>query len=224
MKQKQMLSLVVLAVLLANSSVLVSRVHASDEGERNNQTSSAIDNSTKNNSDGPGEGEDEADREDNQATQDEHDEGDLNQNFDTLANDVTSAAADLPEVSAKNLKTYGDVVAVLQSYQKELETLSAQADVSAALGGSLTDQEKALLQSLLKKHSVSFFQLNARIKEISDQMQVVINLLQPIAQSDVSPLLTKLLVGVANNFRDEIQSLKDLEHQNINVLDIETTI
>ena len=224
MNKKQVISWVVLAMLLVSSPAWVSRARATEEGDKNNQTNSTSGSSMNDNSDGQSDVESEAEKEDNEATQDENDEGDLNQNFDTLVNDVSSTDVSFPEVSADSLKTYGDVIAVLQVYQKGLEQLSAQADVSTAFGASLNDREKTLLQSLLKKHNTSFVQLNARIKEISDQMQGVIDLLQPMAQSDVSPFLKKLLVGMANNFKDEIQGLKDLAHQSINVLDAETTL
>lgn len=225
MKHKQILSAFVLVVLLASSSTWVARAHASDEGDKNEQNKSVLDTSAKNNNtENQDDGESEADKEDNKVKLDEENENHLNQNFDSAISEVTSTAVSLPEVSINDLKTYGDAIVVLQTYQKELQQLSAQADVSSTLGATVTDQERTLLMSLLKKHSTSFVQLNARIKEITAQMQTVIDLLQPMAQVEISPLLKKIVVGVVKDFKEEVKGLKDLEHQNYNVLDIETTL
>ncbi len=148
----------------------------------------------------------------------EDEEDGVNNEIDSLDAETSSTLSMLMEVDSDKLKTYGDVVAVLQNFSTSLDQLAEKAGVTSSVGSGLSQQEMALLSSLVLKNKLPFIRLTARIQEIKDQMKAVVDLLTPLAGVDISPLLKKPLLSVVKDFREEVKSLGELEHLNFDIV------
>lgn len=140
--------------------------------------------------------------------------------IDELNVNVTSS---LPVVDAATLTTYGDIVAVIQTYNQELDRLALQASVTSTLGTALSPSEMVLLTSIVSKHSRNFNQLPVRIKEIKDQMKTLSDLLSPLSSTPIATVLKKPLVSALKDFREEILGLNDFERTSFDILNFETS-
>ena len=148
----------------------------------------------------------------------EDEEDGANSHMDSLDAVTSSTLSSLSEVDSGSLKTYGDVVAVLQNFSTALDQLAAKAGVTSSVETGLSQPEMALLSSLVLKNKLPFARLTTRIQEIKDQMKVVVDLLTPLAGVDISPLLKKPLLSVVKDFREEVKSLGELEHLNFDII------
>lgn len=163
---------------------------------------------------------DNADEEDAANDEERHQEGDVNKDLKDLG-DIESEIK-VEKVSYQDLNTYGDVIAVLNSFKTEIAKIKANAAVADQATSSLSVAERNLLDKLLNKHKAAFNALNSRISEVEAQINELIELLTPIADQKIDRSLKNLLYTELRDFRSEIKDSANLESLNIEALNQET--
>ena len=213
---KKLVPVAVIAALLVASGVTFSRpALAEDNGGRDKIQSSNEDNNQS------------VSKQDDQESSDgadevEMDEQGLNEHlnsFDSIVQDATSSVPMSPEA----VQTYSDVVGVLQGYQQAVTTLVNSSSATSSVVSGLSGNEMNLFNMLFKKHRGSFALVSVRGAEIQNQLQTVIDVVEPLGSATISPLLRKVIVRALSDFREEVKNLGELLHNDSNILDAETS-
>lgn len=162
------------------------------------------------------------DQEEQEVKQAEHDEGDIHQNLNNTQEQLKKIT--VPDVEISQLNTYGDAINTLKAFQGAIADIKKASTTQDQITGSLSEQERTLFNRLFNKHNVGFSVLDARLKEVSGQIQELIDLLTPIADKTIPDSfgLKRLILAELKGFREQVKDLTDYLDLELEEIDAET--
>ena len=122
------------------------------------------------------------------------------------------------------MRTYDDAIAAVNNLQQILAQVSSALNLSTP-STQLTTPELALLQQLTNKHRGDTQASQARIAELTDQLQQLSDMLKPLAGQPIANEggLRGLLIDTIKHYRDQVKDIADMSKLNVQLVNTETT-
>jgi len=148
------------------------------------------------------------------------DEAIVNKGVEVIVGSVQRVA--VPEIKIPPQFVYADAMQILEDLQLSLAKVEVAAAIRPRLDRVLQGEKKTLLHEITNKYKTDLNDVTHRADELNQQMQELVDLLQPLATQTPTNMIKTQLLDRIKGYRDQVNALRSLEGLSVEVVATET--